>query len=104
MSAAELPTEVIERLVATVDEIVATPELASFAIARGVEPARHCQTLGADAVVEIFRTDVAEESFAVERALAIRFATHPRLHPEPIRLREPPADAVVRVFLALWAR
>ncbi|MFK7984904.1 MAG: hypothetical protein AB8I08_02660 [Sandaracinaceae bacterium] len=98
-----LTKDVLDRLVSTVAEVVATPDLASFAIARGVDPARDCHAMGADAVVEIFRTDDPNEALEVERALLTRFAAHERARPEPIQLREPPDDEVVRVFLALWA-
>ena len=98
-----VPAEVHARIAATVDELLGTPELARFSIHRGATPAARASHLGADAVVDLFRTDDPAEAFEVERRLQVRFATHPKARVDPIEAHPRAEPGLTHVYLALWA-
>lgn len=89
----------LERIAATVREVVDTPELARFGIGRSENPTAACRTIGADAVIEVFRTGSPEEAGNVELDLARRFATDPKWRD----VGDPMGSEGTRVFVALWA-
>lgn len=98
-----VPQDVLERVAATVAELIATPELARFAIGRGARPAAESADLGADAVVDVFRTDDPDEALEVERRLLTRFATHPKARIDPLDAHRRSENGLVHVYVALWA-
>ncbi|HJL18023.1 MAG TPA: hypothetical protein RMH99_20335 [Sandaracinaceae bacterium LLY-WYZ-13_1] len=99
-----VPEEVLERVAATVAELVDTPELARFTLASGRAPAEEAAGLGADAVVDVFRTDDPDEALEIERALHLRFATHDKARLDAIAAApSAPVRGTVHVFVALWA-
>lgn len=98
-----VPAEVLERVAATVREVIDTPHLARFSIARGAAPAARAADLGADAVVDVFRTEDPDEALEVERRLHVRFATHEKARIDPIEAHPEDAPGLTHVFLALWA-
>lgn len=95
----EVPEAVLERIVATVREVVGTPELARFGIGRSDTPTATGHDLGADAVIEIFRADTPEEAGGVELHLAQRFIRDPKYKD----CGGPFAGEGTRVYVALWA-
>jgi len=95
----EIPADVLERIAATVREVIETPELARFGIGRSAQPTQRGHDLGADAVIEIFRTDSPEEAGEVELHLAQRFAREAKWKD----LGEPLGGEGTRVYVALWA-
>lgn len=98
-----IPDAVLERIVATVAEVIATPELAWFTIGSSDRRAPGDEG-GPDAVIDVFRTHDAEEARAVEEALLVRFAAHEKARREPLDASSPaPGDALILIYLALWA-
>lgn len=98
-----VPPDVHARIAATVEELIETPELARFSIHRGATPARDATHLGADAVVDLFRTEDPAEALEVERALHVRFATHPKARVDPIEAHPRDEPGLSHVYVALWA-
>lgn len=103
-----VPEEVVERVVATVAELAETPEVQSFLLGTSREPARESAGLGADAVVDVFRSDEPAEVEAIHRALRARFDEHPKArHLSVDAAVEAPStlasSALRHVYVALWA-
>lgn len=99
-----IPDVVLERIAATVAEVIATPELGWFAIGSSDRRAPGRGEDEPDAVIDVFRTHDAEEARAVEEALWVRFAAHEKARPAPLDASAPATDeALILVYLALWA-
>jgi len=94
-----IPEDVLERITATVLELVETPEVERFLLASAVDPANESAALGADAVVDVFRSDDAEEVAAVFEHLRDRFESHGKAQALSIDTSRPAAH----VYVALWA-
>lgn len=95
----DVPDAVLDRIVATVREVVSTPELARFGIGRSDTPTQTGHELGADAVIEIFRADTVEEAGGVELHLAQVFSRDAKYKD----CGGPFAGEGTRVYVALWA-
>lgn len=99
-----IPESVLERIAATVAEVIATPELAWFAIGSSDRRAPQRDEAAPDAVIDVFRTHDADEARAVEEALWVRFAAHEKARKEPLDASAPePDETLILVYLALWA-
>ena len=104
-----VPEEVLARIVATVAGLADTPEVESFLLGTSREPARESAGLGADAVVDVFRSERASEVDAVIEALRASFAAHRKarqLSVEAPAGEAPPTlteGSVHHVYVALWA-
>lgn len=94
-----LPPDVLERIAATVAELADTPEVDRVVIASAADPAAESRSLGADAVVDVFRSDDAEEVGEVLASLRDRFFDHPKAARLTIDITRPSAH----VYVALWA-
>ena len=61
-AAVPIPDEVLGRIAATALELADTPELDTFLLGVAAASVRESAALGADAVVDVFRTDDPEEA------------------------------------------
>jgi hypothetical protein len=103
-----VPEEVVLRVVATVAELADTPEVRSFLLGRSREPARDSAAFGADAVVDVFRSEDPSEVDAIYRALSAHFGAHPKARElsieDPVEPAPTPSGgAAHHVYAALWA-
>lgn len=89
----------MERIAATMSELVKTPEVMSFSISRSRAPAAESKALGADAVVDLFRSEEPAEVQEVYAFLAERFEEHEKARAH--RAASPLAPT--HVFVALFA-
>ena len=94
-----IPPDVLERIAATVAELADTPEVERLVIASAADPAGESRSLQADAVVDVFRSDDAEEVGEVLTFLRQRFAEHPKAG----RFAVDRTRASGHVYVALWA-
>ena len=94
-----VPPDVMERIAATVRDLAQTPEVKTFSISRSSAPAAESRALGADALVDLFRSDDPTEVQEVFVLLTERFAAHEKA-------RDPDAGspmAATHVLVALFA-
>jgi len=94
-----LPPDVLERIAATVAELADTPQVERMVIASAPDPAAESRDLQADAVVDVFRSDDAEEVGEVLEFLRGRFAEHPKARRFGVDITRPSGH----VYVALWA-
>ena len=94
----------LSRIVATFDEVLATPEVASFAVGTAASPRARADALGADAVVELYRSACPAELFEVEDRLRHHAGSDPRSAEHARAASDAGASETVGVvFVALWA-
>lgn len=106
-SAVPIPDEVLGRIAATALELADTPELDTFLLGVAADSVRESAALGADAVVDVFRTDDPEEAREVLTHLEATLEAHPRRRTLRIDNAPLPPSAgsggTLRVYVALWA-
>jgi hypothetical protein len=100
LTAPPIPADALARVEATARDLADDPMVRGFALAVASDPVAASRALGADAVVEVFRTDDAAEAAGVLAALEGTFGAHAKRRVvDPI----PQTPGMRRVFLALWA-
>lgn len=98
-----IPEEVASRVAETARELADTPEVESFLLGLATESVRESAGLGADAVVDVFRTDDEEEAREVLSHLERELAAHPKRRTLHVDAGTAPLGGLVRVYVALWA-
>lgn len=94
-----LPPNVLERIAATVRDLTDTPEVRSFVLSGSLTPAQESRGLGADAVVDLFRSEEPVEVAQVLAFVRERFAEHPKARTMSVDR----VAGATHVYVALWA-